>query len=228
MTDNEQDSQKNQVNPFRYKLSFSNFQKKFLILSAIIPLVIFLLQIANLVFVLVNPPPGGIPQELTFGRFLDMFTPSLVMIIMSIFGLINFIFLLCWKKKVSNYNDQKQSFSKMIESKTNESDNVHYVSFTELSYQNLKFMKRMRIFSIITSIVSILYIVWVLMGFLSRLGVPGIPLHTPPLALHILNITAQVVLTIYIIIQWIFFYKWNKKLIILESYEKQIFDELEL
>lgn len=226
-SDNSPSNDTDQVNPLKYNLSFSSFQKTFLILSAIIPFTIFLLQIANLVFVLVNPPPGGIPQELTFSRFFDMFTPMLVMITMSVFGLITFIFLLRWKKKVTKYNDQKQSFGKMIDNQHKESDDIQYISFTELSYQNLKFMKRTRVFSFITNIISVLYIGWTIMGFLVVFGVTNLPIHRPPLALHILNTIAQVVLIIYVIIQWIFFNKWNKKLVAIEVLEKQIFDELE-
>ncbi|MHA1186576.1 MAG: hypothetical protein ACTSSK_06810, partial [Candidatus Heimdallarchaeota archaeon] len=189
-SDNNHFSENNQANPFRYNLSFSVYQKRFLILSAIIPLAIFLLQIANIIFIIVNPPPGSVPQELIFPRFFDMFTPMLVMICMSVFGLVNFIFLLSWKKKVTKYNDQKQSFSKMVENQQKESDDIKFISFTELSYQNLKFLKRMRVFSFITNLISILYIGWVVMGFLVVFDVPNLPITRPPLALHILNTIA--------------------------------------
>ena len=248
MTNKNQNSQKDQLEKdsdkpqsgnnyhaglWRYSISFSDFQKRFLILSAIVPLAIFLLQIGNLVFVILRPPPplpGGIPQQMTFSMIIDISTPTIVMTIMSIFGMINFIFLLGWKKKVTRYNNQKQSFKKMIENPSNEIDDVQFVSFANLSYENLKHMKRMKTFSYITNIASVLYIWWIIRGFLFQIGVliPKIPVHEPPLVLHIFNLIAQIGLIVYVFIQWRFFQKWNKKLTRIEIFEKQIFDELNL
>ena len=244
MTNSDQETQKNQVekdskdfsstkndqpNLLNYRLSFSDSQKRFLILSAIIPLAIFLLQIANLVFVIINPPPGP-TQELTFSRIVDMTAPLIIMTTMSILGLLNFIFLLSWKRKITRYNNQKQLFKKMIAGAPNESDDTEFISFAQLSYQNLKHMKMMRIFSYITNTISIVYILWIIRGILAEIGIAisGVPIPRPPLVLYVLNTIAQIVLLVYIVIQWMFFHKWNKKLLKIELFEKQTIDELEL
>ena len=230
MSDRKPESQKNSQGSFpRYELTFSKQQRKFLILSAIIPIAIFLLQIANIIFININPPPSP-PQALTFLRFLNSSTPLIVMIIMSLFGILNFIFLLSWRKKVEKYNIQKQTFAKMISSNSNSEDDTEYISFTQLTYQNLKHMKRMRILLFISSLVSVLYIWWSIRGLLISFGVivPIQPLNHPPLVMNILNTIAQFVLIAYFIYQWVFFFKWNKKLSKIEHYEKQIIEELDL
>lgn len=230
MSNNDSESQKNaQNNVLRYDLTFSKPQKTFLILSGIIPSIIILLQIANIIFILINPRPSS-PQEITFLRFLNSATPLIVMVIMSSFGILNFIFLLNWRTKVRRYNNQKRSFSKMVSSENDDEKETEFISFTELIYKNLEHMKWMRIILFISSIVSILYIWWSIRGLLVGFGIimSPAPMQNPPLVLNILNITAQIVLITYFVYQWIFFFNWNKKLTKLELLEEQIINELDL
>ena len=122
MSTSDPKSQQNSQDTFPgYELTFSKQQKTFLILSAIIPVTIFLLQVANIIFIIINPPPGP-PHEFSFLRFLNTSTPVIVMIIMSLFGIFNFIFLLSWRKKVGQYTMQKQSFAEMISNQTSENN----------------------------------------------------------------------------------------------------------
>ena len=230
MSKSDPKSQQNSKDTFPgYELTFSKQQRTFLILSAIIPVTIFLLQVANIIFIILNPPPGS-PHEFIFLRFLNTSTPVIVMIIMSLFGIFNFIFLLSWRKKVGQYNMQKQSFTEMISNQSSDDTKTDYISFTHLAYKNLKHMKRMRIFLFISSIISILYIWWSIRGLLVGLGIiiPVEPVNPPFLALNILNICAQIVLIAYFIYQWAFFFKWNKRVVKIEHYERQIIEELDL
>ena len=114
----------------RYDVSMSRFHKIFLYLSIIIALIVFSIQIANLVFVIVNPPPPRPiphPQRNALANFIDSFAPMIVMITMSIIGIIVFTFLMQWKKNVAIYNNQKQAFQQMVGKPQTDKNNKKFI-----------------------------------------------------------------------------------------------------
>lgn len=188
-------------------LNYIKNERLYLILSALVPIYIIIVQCINLGYISTAPPlnPSD-PQPLV--NPINVFTPIIILLIISFFALINFRYLLSWKEKVKTYEGKAPSKKKTL---------------TSLFYDIIKNMETIRVIFIIVNIISFYYFIWFMLWALNIMD----PHHPPPpLHVNILNGLSQGGLLIYFIIEWRHFYQWNRKLKQLKLFEKQIFHEI--
>ena len=187
-------------------LNYIKNERLYLILSALVPIYIIIVQCINLGYISTAPPlnPSD-PQPLV--NPINVFTPIIILLVISFFALINFRFLLSWKGKVKTYEGKAPSKKKTL---------------TSLFYDIIKNMETIRVIFIIVNIISFYYFIWFMLWVLNIMD----PHHPPPLHVNILNGLSQGGLLIYFIIEWRHFYQWNRKLKQLKLFEKQIFHEI--
>ena len=188
-------------------LNYIKNEKNYLILSAVVPIYMIIVQCINLGYVFTAPPIDPSDPRPPINPF-NVFTPSIILFIISFFALINFIYLMSWREKIKIYEGKALKKQK---------------SLTSLFYDIVKSMKTIRIIFIIVNINSLYYFIWFILWTLSIME----PHHPPPpLHINILNGLSIVGLLIYLIIQWKHFIQWNRKLRKLRFFEKQIFNEI--
>jgi hypothetical protein len=188
-------------------LNYIKNERNYLIMSAIVPIYIIVVQFINLGYIftapLINPLDPRPPVNP-----INVFTPTIILLVISFFALINFRYLLSWKGKVKTYEGKAPGKQKTL---------------TSLFYDIIKNMKTIRVIFIVVNIISFYYILWFILWALSIMD----PLHpTPPLHVNILNGLSQGGLLIYLIIEWRHFNQWNSKLKQLKLFEKQVFHEI--
>lgn len=203
-------------------LNYIKSQKNYLILSAIFPIFITIIQILNINFILYLHAhrPKSRPGPL----LIDVLTPFIILLVISAFALINFVFLVGWKKKVHLYEKQKKLFKEPSLDEPNNFRDKNQ-SLTKLFYDIISNMKIVRIVFIILNFSCLYYLIWYLNFFLIR---RPLPIQPPPLQIVVewLNLFSQIGLAIYLVFEWRHFIKWNKKLKELKKFEKEIFNEL--
>lgn len=188
-------------------LNYIKNERNYLILSALVPIYIIIVQCINLGYIFTAPPvkpfdPRPPPNP------INAFTPIIILLVVSFFALVNFRYLLSWKGKVKTYEGNAPGKQKTL---------------TSLFYDIVKNMETIRIIFIIVNIISFYYFIWFIFWALSIMD----PHHPPPpLHVNILNVLSQGGLLIYLIIEWRHFYQWNRKLSKLIKFEKEIYKEL--
>ena len=114
-------------------LNYIKNERLYLILSALVPIYIIIVQCINLGYISTAPPlnPSD-PQPLV--NPINVFTPIIILLVISFFALINFRFLLSWKGKVKTYEGKAPSKKKTL---------------TSLFYDIIKNMETIRVIFII-------------------------------------------------------------------------------
>lgn len=192
-------------------LNYINKESNYLIISALFPIYLIIIQIINLLYILTAPPippvaPRPAPQP--DPSLVNVFTPIILLLGISLFALINLRYLLIWKKNVETYKTQASNQQR---------------SLTSLFYTIIKNMEKLKIVFITLNVLSLYYFVWYLLWALSLTD----PHHPPPpIHVNILNVFSQVGLFLYLIFEWRHFFGWNQKLKQLKILEKQIFDDI--
>ena len=205
----------------RYILS----EKRYVIISIILPLIIILCQIANFVLVILafrasdrtspRPPP-----------VFDLITPVFIFTIVTIFMLVHIFYLIKWNFKVKKYSERRElAIKNSIAENGVKSD--EFVSLSQIFYDIVNHMRNIRFIFIALNFVSILYLTWIIRQLLMRLLI--IVHRDPPFPLpwFILNSVVLVALIIYLGFQWKHFLKWNRKLSKLDEFERRVYQELE-
>lgn len=195
-------------------LDYIKNEQNYLIMSALVPIYIIIVQCINLGYIFtVSPviplkprPPANLPPV----NLINIFTPIIILLIISFFALLNFGYLLSWKEKVKTYKGKTLGKQKTL---------------TSLFYDIIKNMEIIRVIFIIVNIVSIYYFIWFILWALDIMD-PHHPPLAPPLFVNVLNGLSQGGLLIYLIIEWRHFYQWNRKLSKLKKFERKIFKEL--
>lgn len=192
-------------------LNYINKESNYLIISALFPIYLIIIQVINLIYVLTAPP---IPPEAPRTgpppnpSLINVFTPIILLLGISLFALINLRYLLIWKRNVDLYKTQASKQQK---------------SLTFLFYKIVGNMEKLKLVFIVLNVFSLYYFVWYFLWALSLID----PHHPPPpLHVNILNAFSLVGLCLYLIIEWCHFYRWNQKLKELKMLEKQVFDEV--
>ena len=210
-------------------------QRNYLLINAIIPAYCFIVQTINLIFTfmfilrieeLLQRIEEIFPQrriQKTPFFLIDALTPSLLFFVFIIFSIINFIFLVRWRKKVHQYENQQQDASLS-------EDNV---TLTQLFYDIIEIMEKLKKIFIVLNVFFVFYIQWFFRFFLNELLFRKIPSSTGLIPFRSvfmpwLNLILQLLLLIYLVMNWRHFLRWNKKLTKLKDYEKQIYRELDL
>lgn len=237
-------------------LNYIKNQKRYLFASVFLPIFIIATQIINFIFLLlggISPhgPIGGNmhpPQPGSFNPPIPLFdtlTPVIILMIFAIIGVINGIFLANWLKKIQNYDlhktDKRYFTSQEDIDKTNPVNSVNEntsnnisgekhenrIFLTKLFYEIVGHIEKVRAIFIIMNIVFILYfqffLRYFLLFFMEFVGLPFMDIHT---FLNILNFITQIVLIIYLVIEWKHFIHWNSKLNKLKRLEHEISKEI--
>lgn len=188
-------------------LNYIKNERYYLIVSALVPIYIIIVQCINLGYILTAPPVNPLDPQPPVNP-INAFTPIIILLVISFFALINFRYLLSWKGKVKTYEGKKPGKQKTL---------------TSLFYDIIKNMETIRVIFIIVNIISFYYFIWFILWALSIMD----PHHPPPpLHVNILNGLSQGGLLIYLIIEWRHFYQWNRKLSKLKKFEREIYKEL--
>ena len=188
-------------------LNYIKNEWNYLIMSALVPIYIIIVQCINLAYIFTAPPINPLDPRPPINP-INVFTPIIILLVISFFALVNFRYLISWKGKVKIYEGKASRKQK---------------SLTSLFYDIVKNMKTIRVIFIIVNIISLYDFIWFLLWALSILD----PYHPPPpLHVNILNGLSQGGLLIYLIIQWKHFIQWNRKLRQLKLLEEQIFHEI--
>lgn len=188
-------------------LNYIKNERNYLILSALVPIYIIIVQCINLVYIFTAPPINPLDPQPPANP-INAFTPIIILLVVSFFALVNFRYLLSWKGKVKLYEGKAPGKQKTL---------------TSLFYDIVKNMETIRVIFIIVNIISFYYFIWFVLWTLSILD----PHHPPPpLHVNILNVLSQGGLLIYLIIEWRHFYQWNRKLSKLKKFEREIYKEL--
>ena len=205
-------------------LNYINNQKNYLIFSAIFPIYLIILQILNIVFILTleTQKPADIERGPTL---LDILTPIIILLVISLFALAIFIFLIGWKKKINQYKNQQENIAQFSFSDPDDNFPEKNITLTRLFYKIIDNMRVIRIIFICLNIICFYHFFWTINFFLIRRP----PQHPhPPLHFLVqwLNILSQIGLIFYLVFEWRHFYHWNKKLKELKKFEKDVYTEL--
>ncbi|MHA2246318.1 MAG: hypothetical protein ACXADY_15245 [Candidatus Hodarchaeales archaeon] len=209
-------------------LSYIKNQRNYLIINAIVPIYCIIVQAFNLLFTLffilrLEEIVSEFKRPRTKFFLIDALTPSLLFFVFIIFSIVNFIFLVRWRKKVQQYENQQQDASLS-------EDNV---SLTQLFYDIIDIMDKLKIIFIVLNIFIVFYIQWFFRFFLNELLYGKTPSFTGFIPIRSvfmpwLNLILELLLLIYLVMNWRHFLRWNKKSTKLKDYEKQIYRELDL
>ncbi|MHA1995276.1 MAG: hypothetical protein ACW97Z_12100 [Candidatus Hodarchaeales archaeon] len=209
-------------------LSYIKNQRNYLVINAIIPIYCIIVQAFNLFFTFsfilrVEEIVPEIRKPRTTLFLVDALTPSLLLLLFSIFAITNFIFLLHWRKKVHQYDNQQQDASR-------EKNNI---TLTQLFYETIDIMEKLKKIFFVINVLFVFYLQWFFRFFLSeilrRIVTPPTGLHSfHSVGMSWLNLILQLLLLIYLMLNWRHFYRWNKKLTKLKDFEREIYQELDL
>jgi hypothetical protein len=155
----------------------------------------------------------------------------------SIFSIIQFLFLRKWKQKVNELEESRKNHSnlkELLSDKNINDDGRETISFTNLFYDIVKHMENIKIKFYLMNIISIIYLFWSFRFILMILLFPffeisfKIPDSELLFLIRALNISSSIIFVGYLIYMWYHFLCWNNKLKKLEKYEKMIVNEIEL
>ena len=188
-------------------LKYIKNERNYLIMSALVPIYIIIVQCINLGYIFTAPPINPLDPRPPVNP-INAFTPIIILLIISFFALVNYRYLISWKGKVKIYEGKTPSKQKTL---------------TSIFYDIIKSMENIRVIFIIVNIISLYYFIWFILWALSIMD----PHHPPPpLHVNILNGLSQGGLLLYLILQWKHFIQWNRKLKQLKLFEEQIFHEI--
>ncbi|MCG3218448.1 MAG: hypothetical protein KAR35_05555 [Candidatus Heimdallarchaeota archaeon] len=212
-------------------LKYIKSQKYYLWVSVFFSTYILGVQLLNILLNLSDPnnypPVHPPPRDPQINVFWIRIIPFLIFFVIGIISTIHLIYLIKWKKKVSEYIEfeKKQNQENYSESLLPD-EMVQTVSLTSLFYDIVDHMVKIRRFFVVLNIVCLIYSYWLIKFFLAQFGIVE-PLARPPTAIvHYINLVAQISLIGYLIYQWKQFLHWNRKLIVLEEHEKFIYQEM--
>ena len=212
-------------------LDYVKKQKNYLTFSAFFPIYTIIIQVINLIFIFqleamrppLGPNPGG-PD------LFDIVSPIIIFLVISFFTLIHCAYLVKWRRLLNHYENYSKKLRKISSTQEESNYPTGGVSLTHIFYDIIKNMEKIRIIFVILIFFFIYNSIWFFRFFFIRLDQIA-PIHPPPIQQHltvILNFISQISLIIYLLFQGRHFYRWNKKLSELKTYERKIFKELDL
>ena len=208
-------------------------QQKYLIFSALFPVFSILIQIFNIFFILgqfmvVDAPMG----HMSHGRpsLFDLLSPSFVFLLLSFIALLKFFILKKWDHLINLYLRNSSLPSKYTSEKdqapSEHIQNSRNVSLAGLFYEIVDTMLRLRRVFIIFNIIFLFSLQWVFRFIIMVVQVSSDPYSRNILFFNIVNPIGELGLIIYLIVEWRQFLQWNRKLVKLENFEKQVYSEL--
>lgn len=211
-------------------LKYIKQQKQYLIITAIFPIYSIFVQIFNIISVLdrISRPPLKPPINplLETQIIFNILTPSIILLVISTFAFVKFIFLYMWMRKVHEYEIQTNIQQKILKNTENQEIVRSSITLTQLFYDIVEHMQLIRIIFILLNLVFILYLHWSIGFFLRFYGILTHLIPLPHNIFYILNAVSEFGLILYMGFEWKHFYKWNKKIQHLNKLEKKIYEEL--
>lgn len=205
-------------------INYINKYKYYLLLSALIPIFLIIIQIINTFYAAIVESSGTLLRE-RFLKFFILIIPRFNFMTISIIALVKFIFMFKWNKKLMDYKIQYAKFMRNYTIKDEDVPKGEGFPLTKLFYEIISQMRFSKGVFIVLNVFCIMYFFWTIFFFLIS---PPIPPPRSP-TFHIIglfNYISQILLIIYLIFEWRHFYRWNKKLNKLSEFEKTIYSEL--
>lgn len=224
-------------------LNYIKKEQSYLKISAFFPIYSLIINIINVIFIILGAilfrigyyPPVSFEHELTSEQliivFLHISIPFCAFFIISIFSLIQFIFLRKWKHKITKYykyenaNSKNKGTNLNIESEVKSEGNI---TLTDLFYDIVGHMEKIRVLFILINIFSFFYLLWSFRFFVAIAMFLIKDMIRIFEFLYFLNLSGAFVLILFLIYMWYHFRRWNKKLKLLKKYEQKIAKELDL
>lgn len=210
-------------------LDYIQKKKWYLIISAVFPIYIFIVEILTTLFYL-----RSLKMEVELhGRVISyILTSSFGTMFILLLLLFQFIFLLGWRRKLQCYLDRKDTnqFRESdpdIEDEDLNDATEQRISLTKLFYGIVNHMEKIRTLFFLLNflafylIFSSLRIFW----FNKR------PFQMDNMQFGMmkwLKIISSILLLFYLGFEWFHFLKWNKKFSQLRAFEKRVYEELDL
>ena len=201
-------------------------EKRYLILSIVFPIFIMVFQIVNFILEIVSLYKlDMLPTEPKY--LFDLIAPVIIFVVFSIFILIYLSYLLKWNSKVKIYTMNREQIIQNSVTSGSVENSEEFVSLSQIFYDIINHMRNIRLLFYALNIVSVLYSIMLFRVLLGefRLIVTRVFLFKIPWI--ILNSIAFIAIIVYLIYQWKFYLKWNKKLVKLDEFERRVYDELE-
>ncbi|MHA1686429.1 MAG: hypothetical protein ACTSYD_08470 [Candidatus Heimdallarchaeaceae archaeon] len=195
-------------------MRFIEKQRKFLLVTSLLPVIVLIEQFVNVIFLVINPPPHAQHPILTI-------IPLLVMLSISFLLIIHAIIVINMKNQLKIYYMQRHVLSKMLKSDKESIEN--FIPITKLLYDTRSKINNLKVVFLLLNGIFILFAWWVIRGLVN---INNHAFPNPPLPLHIANITTQLLLFLYLILHWRYFIIWQKKEKKLKKYEKEVYEEL--
>ena len=209
-------------------LDYIQKKKWYLIISAVFPIYIFIVEILTTLFYL-----KSLEIEVEYhGRVISyILTSSLGTMFILVLLLFQFLFLLGWRRKLQFYLDQKESIhilendSEILENDLNQRE--QRVSLTKLFYGIVRHMEKVRTLFFLFNFLA-LYMIFSstrIFWFNKRpFQMDNFGFGT----MKWLKMTSSILILFYLGFEWFHFLKWNKKFTQLRAFEKRVYEELDL
>ncbi len=210
-------------------LNYINKQENYLIMSLIFPVVLSILQLLNIIFLLIIEADRDSELPLNIFILTIILSPVLFFFMISALGLTIFMYLIAWKRKVTQYKNQIEILTNKKEINQENGFPRNTVTLTNIFYDIVKTMKSLRIIFLILAGICTYHFYWIFSFFFIR-RLPREPFQLPydfPIMLFSIFIgISQLVLFVYFVYELRHFIRWNKKLKKLGKFEKRMYSEL--
>ena len=210
-------------------LNYINKKKSYLFISTLFPICLLIIEVSTIVFLFIMLRV----EEEDLWKFMQyIFTKSFDSLFILIFSIFQLVFLISWRKKIREFNVQRESLLLHSPQFSEDSLEINHIperstSLPRLFYKIVSHMEKHRIFFIIFNFVAV-YILFFNIWFFWLKNIP-ISYDTKQFSfIEWLNIFSTSSLLFYLGFQWFHFFKWNKKFSRLRSFEKQVYKELDL
>ena len=208
-------------------LNYIKHQRRYLILSIIIPIISIIVQIINILIPLtyllragdLEKPPfpgssGGRPGGMI--PLFDAISPIIVLFVFLIFALIYSYYLLRWRNKVNLYESQHAAFQSQDAYNENEPTDEN-ITLTQLFYDIIETMEKIKKVFLGLNIAFVFYLQWFFRYFIAEIIIffrIFTDWYFRPLNVIVptVNLSFQILVLIYIFISWRHFRRWNNKL----------------
>ena len=193
-------------------LNYINKKKSYLFISTLFPVCLLIIEVSTIIYLFIFL---GVEEEDIWKFMHYIYTKSFDSLFILFFSIFQLVFLIRWRKKIRDFNIQRESFPLQFSEDPIEIDHIpeRSTSLPQLFYNLVAYMEKHRIIFIIFNFVAFSILLFNFWFF------PFI---------EWLNIISTLFLLFYLGFQWFHFFKWNKKFSRLRSFEKEVYYELDL
>lgn len=185
----------------------------YLLWSGIFPTYFIGVNLVNFSFIIL----AIIKNWILIRRLVDIIVPLIVFLLVTVFSIIQFVFLNKWKIEFDAYQRKRIHEKKQVPS----------TSLTNIFYEIISYMDKSKLSFILLNAAALAYIGWGIDFFIIGISL-SLNLENFALATWYLNGITFLLLLVYMGYQWFHFIKWNKKLSIIKQFEQYIAEELDL